>query len=144
MEDGLFKYLEYEKKLLKELLLLTKDQQKALVQFDLKELENITAKQDESQYRLRKAEEYRIRFITEWLKIDRVKASSMKLSDVAELLNDSNKSSINKYKHELQSLTSELNSINTTNRILANRAKHSVNELLNIFTEGNTVCNVKV
>lgn len=144
MEDQLFKYLEYEKKLLKELLLLTKDQQKALVQFDLKELENITAKQDESQYRLRKAEEYRIRFITEWLKIDRVKASSMKLSDVAELLNESNKSSINKYKNELQSLTSELNSINTTNRILANRAKHSVNELLNIFTEGNTVCNVKV
>jgi hypothetical protein len=144
MEQQFLKYLEYEKQILLELIDLAKRQQKALVNFDINSLEEITSKQDKSQSILRKAEDARIRYVCEWFGIERTKASYMRLSELAELVDKTFSILINNYKDELYDISSELYSLNTTNRILANRAKHSVNEMMNIFTKDNAVCNVKI
>lgn len=144
MEDNIFKYLDYQKKVLQDLLELARIQQTALVHFDMNSLEEITAKQDANQMNLRKAEDLRIKFIIEWLGISRTQASTMKLSEFAHYVSFGTQYKIAIYKDELNKLINELNVLNTTNRILANRAKNSVNTMLNMLTDGNTVCNVKI
>lgn len=144
MEDNIFKYLDYQKKVLFELIELAKLQQTALVHFDMNSLEEITAKQDANQNNLRKAEELRINFIIEWLGVARTKASNLKLSDLKSFASMQNHNKIDTYKDDTAKLINELNALNTTNRILANRAKHSVSTMLSIFTDGNKVCNVKI
>jgi hypothetical protein len=129
---------------LEDLISLAKQQQNALVHFDMNALEEITVKQDANQQNLRKAEELRISFIIEWLGIARTKATSLKLSELKGFASLKNQNQIEKFRKETAKLISELNVLNTTNRILANRAKHSVGTMLSIFTEGNKVCNVKV
>jgi hypothetical protein len=145
MLSNLFAYLKHEQNLLKELLTLADKQQKALIKFNAKELERITAYQAEVSSSLREAEEHRIMMLMNLFKIQRKDAVNLTLSSLEKFYEGEDLDEIRHLRLELRALTSKLQTTNTMNRVLANRARNSVGELLSVFTGGtNKICNVRV
>jgi flagellar biosynthesis/type III secretory pathway chaperone len=145
MLTNLFSYLKHEQNLLKELLTLADKQQKALIKFNTKELESITAYQVEVSTGLKDAEEHRITMLMNLFGIARKDAVNLTLSSLERYYQGEDLDEIRQLRLELRALTSKLQSINTMNRVLANRARNSVGELLSVFTNGtNRICNVKI
>jgi len=137
--------LKHEQNLLKELLNLADKQQKALIKFNTKELESITAYQVEVSTSLKEAEEHRIMMLMNLFGITRKEAANLTLSSLEQFYEGEDLIEIRHLRLELRGLTSKLQSTNTMNRVLANRAKNSVGELLSVFTNGtNRICNVKI
>jgi signal transduction histidine kinase len=145
MSAKLITYLKYEEQLLKELLNLAEQQQNALIKMKFDELNLITGLQDEVSSNLRKAEDTRLTIIANWLKINKSKAISLGISDIAKLCSKEEHIELVQLKGSMNKLMTKLQEINTTNRVLTNRAKHSINEMIQILTNGtNNVCNVRV
>lgn len=145
MFANLFTYLKHEQLLLRELVSLAEKQQKALVKFDIRELEDITLYQAEVSKNLRQAEEQRISMLTAALKISRKDAANIALSSLEKYYQAEDLTEIRKLRLELRALTQRLQTLNTMNRVLANRARNSVGEILSLFMRGtNHLCNVKV
>lgn len=145
MSAKLITYLKYEEQLLQELLNLAEQQQNALIKMKFDELNVITGLQDEVSSNLRKAEDTRLTIIANWLKINKSKAISLGISDIAKLCSKEEHIELVQLKGNMRKLMAKLQEINTTNRVLTNRAKQSINEMIQILTNGtNNVCNVRV
>jgi hypothetical protein len=145
MIDKLMIYLRYEEQILQDVVDLAKEQQRALVTMNLSQLEDISQRQEELLSNLKRAEDARINFMVEWLKITRTSASKMTMTQIMNFSDKQNYSVLSLMQESMNTLTNQLVSLNLTNRILSNRAKHSVGELIGILTNGtNNVCNVRV
>lgn len=145
MTDKLLNYLKHEEMLLTKLLDLSELQQKALVGYNINELEKITAYNSDLSRELRDAEEKRIKMMITWLGIPRRDAINMRLSDIESRLADNEAGQFKELRLKLNRLIMKLNNNNTTNRFLANKAQRSIANIIGILTNGsNHVCNVKV
>jgi len=141
----LFNFLQFEEQLLQELVRLAERQQKALVKFNVKEIEEITSYQEELAKGLRRAEEQRISYLMAWLGISRSEALKIRLSSLEKNSNIDDVKEIHYMKKNISKLVNNLQELNLTNRVLANRAKTSVGTMMNVFTNGqNHICNVSV
>lgn len=141
----LFNFLQFEQQILQELIRLAERQQKALVKFDVVELEEITSYQEELAKGLRRAEEQRIAYIMSWLGINRTEASKMTLTSLERNSKSEEVREIRKLKKNMNKMVNILQELNLGNRLLANRAKNSVNTMMTAFANGRSnVCNVKV
>ncbi|MFA5512673.1 MAG: flagellar export chaperone FlgN [Candidatus Kapaibacterium sp.] len=145
MIEKLMVYLRYEEQLLEELVGLAQEQQKALVLLNLTDLDDISRKQEEMLSNLKQAEDARIKFMMDWLKITRTSASKMTMSQILNFSDKNNYSVLQLMQESMNSLSNQLVNLNMANRVLSNRAKNSVTELISILTNGtNNVCNVRV
>ncbi|MDX9790899.1 MAG: flagellar export chaperone FlgN [Candidatus Kapabacteria bacterium] len=145
MIEKLMVYLRYEEQLLEELVGLAQEQQKALVLLNLTDLDDISRKQEEMLANLKQAEDARIKFMMDWLKITRTSASKMTMSQILNFSDKNNYSVLQLMQESMNSLSNQLVNLNMANRVLSNRAKNSVTELISILTNGtNNVCNVRV
>lgn len=145
MIEKLMVYLRYEEQLLEELVGLAQEQQKALVLLNLTDLDYISRKQEEMLANLKQAEDARIKFMMDWLKITRTSASKMTMSQILNFSDKNNYSVLQLMQESMNSLSNQLVNLNMANRVLSNRAKNSVTELISILTNGtNNVCNVRV
>lgn len=141
----LFAYLQYEQQLLNELLDLSERQKKALIRYNLTELNEVTAIQDTLSKNFREAEEGRISLLIKWLKISRRDAMILSLSALETYCQPEELTELRKFKDELNRLINTLHNQNVINRVLTNRARNGVREILHHFTNGyNQVCNVKI
>ncbi|MFA7626075.1 MAG: flagellar export chaperone FlgN [Candidatus Kapaibacterium sp.] len=145
MIEKLMVYLRYEEQLLEELVGLAQEQQKALVLLNLTDLDDISRKQEEMLSNLKQAEDARIKFMMDWLKITRTSASKMTMSQILNFSDKNNYSVLQLMQESMNSLSNQLVNLNMANRVLSNRAKNSVTELISILRNGtNNVCNVRV
>lgn len=138
-------YLRYEEKILQELVSIAGEQQRALVTMQLADLEEISQKQEEMLLNLKNAENARVKFLMEWLKLTKSEAEKMTISQILNFSDNNNYSVLELMQESMKVLTNQLFNLNIANRILSNRAKHSVGELISILTNGtNNVCNFRV
>lgn len=145
MVTKLLTYLKHEEQLVSELITLAQRQQRALVKYDMSELENLTSYQEETSKYLREAEDQRIKLIMAWLNLPRKEASSVWLSDIEKYIKSEEITEVRQMRKNLNQKLNLLNALNNTNRLLANRARNNVSQIMNIFSNGsNQVCNVKV
>lgn len=145
MLSNLFQFLLHEKQLLKELIELAERQQKALVEYKIEDLEEITGCQAELSASLREAEDRRLAMLAAALKVSRTEAAAMTMTKLEQYFDADELNELRRLKHELRSLTNSLRNLNLVNRVLANRARRSVADILSMFRNGfNHVCNVKV
>lgn len=145
MIDKLMIYLRYEEQMLQDLVDLAKEQQRCLVTLNLQNLDDISQKQEELILNLKRAEEARINFLSDWLKITKTSASKMTMNQILNFSDQNNYSVLLLMQESMKTLTNQLVNLNLSNRVLSNRAKHSVSELISVLTNGtNNVCNVRV
>ena len=144
MLPKLLTYLKHEEQLISEMINLSQKQQRALVKYDIQELEQITAYQEETSKYMKEAEEQRINLLMAWLKISKKEAVSMWLSDLENVVHPEELTEVRNIRLSLSKKLNALNALNTTNRLLSNRAKNNVGQMLSVFANGNHVCNVRV
>lgn len=145
MIDKLIKYLEHEQHLISELVRLAERQQRALVKYDIRELDEITSYQESIAKSLRGLEDQRISFLMAWLGLNRSQAANLRLSAIESKLKNEDFNNIKSLRTNLKNLITNLQNLNNTNKVLANRARHSVRDMMNLFTSANRhVFNVKV
>jgi hypothetical protein len=144
MLPKLLTYLKHEEQLISEMINLSQKQQRALVKYDIQELDQITAYQDETSKYLKEAEDQRINLLMAWLKISKKEAVSMWLSDLENVVHPEELTEVRNIRLSLSKKLNALNALNTTNRLLSNRAKNNVGQMLSVFANGNHVCNVRV
>ncbi len=145
MIDKLKIFLEYEQNILENLVKLAEKQQRALILYNITELEQITSQQAELSKTLRQAEEQRINLLMTWLNLPRKDAIGLQMSKLEEMLEGTEKVMIGKFKTRFAGIVEKLTSLSILNRLLANRARNSVGELLAFLTNGtNHVCNVRI
>ncbi len=145
MLTKLFTYLKHEQQLLAQLVALAEKQQKALISFNAADLEKVTAMQEEIARSVESAEEYRIRLLITTFNLSRKDALRLKLSTIANALDQDQKTALLKIKDNIKELIFRLNTVNKLNRTLAYRARNYVKEALGVLTNGtNQVCNIKI
>jgi len=145
MEHKLYGYLQYEYQLLQEMIRLAERQQVALVKYHIAELSEITSFQESLIKSIREAENKRILYLMEWMKISMKEASELQLSAIISNITDSQVSSaVKNIRGELRKSIERLYNLNATNRLLTNRARTNVKDLLGYITGGKNVCNVEV
>jgi hypothetical protein len=144
MLPKLLTYLKHEEQLIGEMISLSQKQQRALVKYDIQELDQITAYQEETSKYLKDAEEQRINLLMAWLKISKKDAITMWLSDLENVVHPEELTEVRNIRLSLSKKLNALNALNTTNRLLSNRAKNNVGQMLSVFANGNHVCNVRV
>lgn len=145
MNANIFAYLKHEQQLLEEMVTLAEKQQRALINFDTKILQEIVSYQEVVAASLKKAEDSRVKMLMSWLSISAQDARKLKLSALEEHFKNEELKELKKLRLRLKSLMNELNSLNSLNRVLNNRAKHSINNMMSHFALGrNFLCNVKV
>lgn len=138
-------FLKFEEQLVSELVRLSERQQKALVNNNIKELEEITSYQVELQKNLRKAEDQRMTILATWLNINRSMAASLKLSDLAKYLKKNEMKELIIVQNNFENLIARLMNLNTINRVLLNRARNGIREMLDFLTNGTqNVCNIRI
>ena len=136
MEQQLYGHLRFEQQLLEELVRLARKQQTALVNYNVTELEEITAFQDELIKNVRNAEEKRINLITAWFGISRKDAANLRLSSLEQYIKN--------MRENMNDLLEQLQNLNITNNLLINRANAGIKEIVTAITGGKSVCNATV
>lgn len=145
MSAKLFNYLQFEKQILQELVRLSERQQKALVKYNISELEEVSSYQEELAKSLRRAEEQRIDFIMNWLAVSRNEAQGIGMSQLEKRFKNEELKELKDLRKALKQLLTNLQTLNSTNRMLANRARSSISEMMGVMTNGrNHVYNVRV
>lgn len=144
MLSQLIQYMEYEKILLGQLVKYAELQQEALKNFDVKSVEKFSEIQDKVSQKLKQTEKDRIEMIMKWMGLSRKDATNLKLSTIEKKLKGDNFKIVSNLRETLSELTTKLYDLNKNNRILINRAKNSVQNMMEIFTGGRRICNVKV
>jgi len=144
MLSKLIQYMEYEKILLNQLVKYAELQQESLRAFDVKSIEQYSEFQDKVSVKLKLAEKERIDMIMSWMGLTKTEAMSLKLSTIESKLKGNNFKIVSNLRTKLSELTEKLNSLNNNNRILINRTKNSVQNMMDIFTNGRNIFNVKV
>ena len=145
MEQQLYGHLRFEQQLLEELVRLARKQQTALVNYNVTELEEITAFQDELIKNVRNAEEKRINLITAWIGISRKDAANLRLSSLEQYIKNEDISyDIKNMRENMNDLLEQLQNLNITNNLLINRANAGIKEIVTAITGGKSVCNATV
>ncbi|MGI6369628.1 MAG: flagellar protein FlgN [Ignavibacteria bacterium] len=145
MEQQLYGHLRFEQQLLEELVRLARKQQTALVNYNVTELEEITAFQDELIKNVRNAEEKRINLITAWFGISRKDAANLRLSSLEQYIKNEDISyDIKNMRENMNDLLEQLQNLNITNNLLINRANAGIKEIVTAITGGKSVCNATV
>jgi flagellar biosynthesis/type III secretory pathway chaperone len=138
-------YLKFEEQLLSELVRLAERQQKALVKYNVKELEEIASFQNEILKNIRNAEEQRVLLLATWLNISKYNASKLTLSLVIKYCKKSESKELEIMQNIFEQLYNRLQTINLINKVLINRAKNGIREMLEFLTNGTqNVCNVRI
>lgn len=146
MLKDLKRYLMHEEQLVNKLVDLAQQQQKALVNFDIDSLYDITKFQQDISLSFKHVENNRIELLMKWYNISRNQAKNLSLSQLQRTFKDEDFSEIKNIRKKLKDSLISLNNLNSTNRVLSNRAKNSINEMMKSLSKrGETqVCNVKV
>jgi hypothetical protein len=145
MFDKILQVIEFEKQLLIDLINLLKLQQQALVKLEITKLATLLNNQEELSRKIRSVELSRINMISSLLKISKVEASSLTMTELSKLVNQNEAKKIIKLRNEMKELGTQFSNLTITNRLLANRAKSSFANILSILTNGNNqIYNVKV
>lgn len=145
MFPKLVAYLNYESSLLEDLIRLAEAQQQCLINYEIDNLNEITAAQEEISQNLAEAEEQRIIYLRKNLDITHGAASEIKLSQIEKYLEEDEVELLKKMRNQLKLKLIRLHRTNSTNRVLTNRAHKSVGKIISVFASGsNHVCNVKV
>ena len=146
MEHKLLGYLQYEYQLLQEMIRLAERQQVALVKYHIAELSEITSFQEALIKNIREAENKRILYLMEWMKISMKEAAELQLSTIIDKIKDSQISiEVKNIKGELRKSIERLYNLNATNRLLTNRARTNVKDILGYITSGGkNVCNIEI
>lgn len=143
MTEKILESLKTEELLLDEVIAISEKQQRVLVEWNLNELQGITAKLEDAARELNYATAERVALVAEMLHIDEDEARKLKLSDYEDILELGKNSGA--MREMFKGKTRKLYSINAVNRMLANRASHSVKDMMSIMSNGRRkVCNVKV
>lgn len=141
----LIEYLGEEEKLLKKILKLANDLNKAFIRFDSASIERVSDKQDFVLKQLSRMEEKRIDLLMQWLKLNKEEAHNLKLSTIERNIKGPEKDQIKNLKESIGSINTQLLEINRNNKILGNRSRYSVNNIMKTLTNGkNVVLNVRV
>jgi hypothetical protein len=145
MFDKILQIVELEKVLLKDLINLMKEQQTALVKLQISKLAELIHNQEELSKRIRSLELSRINLIASLLKISKMEASSITMTELAKFVNQTESHQLLKVRDEMKTLNTSFSNLSITNRLLANRAKNSFANILSILTNGsNQIYNVSV
>jgi flagellar biosynthesis/type III secretory pathway chaperone len=138
-------FLKFEEQLLSELVRLAERQQKALVNYNVQELEEIASFQNELLKNIRNAEEQRVLLLATWLNLSKFHASKLTLSNVVKYCKRNEAREIEIMQSVFETLHNRLQTINLINKVLINRAKNGIREMLEFLTNGTqNVCNVRV
>jgi flagellar biosynthesis/type III secretory pathway chaperone len=140
----LVKYLKFELKAVSDLVELAKNQQDALIKYNIDHLRDINEKQSQISEILSKVEKARIGDIADWLKITYDEAARLSSSQLMSLVEPEIAPEIKLIKSKFSTLVSELIRLNKENRILTVRAGISISEMMKYLTSGAPVCNVQV
>ncbi len=145
MFDKILQIVELEKVLLKDLINLMKEQQTALVKLQISKLAELIHNQEELSKKIRSLELSRINLIASLLRISKMEASSITMTELAKFVNQAESHQLLKVRDEMKTLNSSFSNLSITNRLLANRAKNSFANILSILTNGsNQIYNVSV
>lgn len=146
MLKDLTKYLKHEAQLVNKLLELAQKQQKALVNFDIDSLYDLSRFQNDISVSFKRVENQRIEMLMEWFGISRNQAMNLRISQLESAFNKHDLRELKELRKNLRTMLIDLNNINNTNRVLSNRAKHSIGEMMHALSKkGETqVCNVRV
>ncbi len=145
MEQKLYGHLQFEQQLLQELVRLARRQQTALVNYNVTELEEITAFQEELMKNVRSAEEKRIGLITAWFGISKKDAANLRLSTLEQYVKNKEICyDIENMRENMNELVEQLQNLNITNKLLTNRANAGIKEMMGLVTGGKSVCNATV
>ena len=145
MFDKILQIVELEKVLLKDLINLMKEQQTALVKLQISKLAELIHNQEELSKRIRSLELSRINLIASLLKISKMEASSITMTELAKFVNQTESHQLLKVRDEMKTLNTSFSNLSITNRLLANRAKNSFANILSILTNGSSqIYNVSV
>jgi len=135
--------LQKEYELIKKMLELAEEQQKALVWYDINAIERTTVKLNEVSREMKQCEDERINFLVKELKMSRREALTAKLTDICKKLEISPEL-IDK-REEIANAIERLANVSSLNRLLINRALISLNEILSTLSNPqNSVCNVRI
>jgi len=145
MLKKLIEYLVEEERLLRKLLKLANDLNRAFTRFDSISIERVSEKQDFVIKQLSRMEEKRLDLIMGWLKLSKKEAYNLKLSTIERNAKGTEKEEIRVIRESIGNINQQLIDINRNNRILGNRSRYSVNNIMKMLTNGkNVVLNVKV
>lgn len=141
--NKLVEIIEKEYLLLKELVRLSEEQKNALVKYDIQSVERIASKLSEIAKEFRNYESERINALVNDVKLNRRQALTVKLTDLAEILNFP-ESTLQK-REEMRQMIEKLASLNSMNKLLASRALSCIGEILSTLSnQQNSVCNVRI
>lgn len=142
---NLLKYLNYESHLLNELVLLAEEQQKALIKYNILELESIANKQAQISKSLREAEDERMKILMLKFRLTKKQAAEITLTEIMRMIDEGDNNAFFELKKQMKDSSERLNLLNTINRVLSNKALSNIQQMLSLFTNGtNHVCNVKI
>lgn len=145
MLTTLLAHLNTEYKLLGDLLMLARKQQRALLDYEIANVAKIALAQESVARKLKIQEEERIKLLMDWLELGRKDALSIKISMIESKLKGDSLERLKQYREALRVRIQELAEVNKANQILANRGQKSVKQMMGLFTGGqNRVCNVVV
>lgn len=141
--NNLEKILENEYNALNKILEQMELQKKALIKYDITEIERETNILLELIRKLKVLEEARINILVQDFNLSKREAFKIRLSKIIEQIPQNEK--IKKIAEELSTIVPSIISTNTVINLLTNRALNSLSEIMFFFSNGsNSVCNVKV
>ncbi len=138
-------FLKFEEQILAEILRLSEKQQFAIINHNIKELEEINSYQNELNKNLFKAEQERMQILANWLNINIANIKNLKISDLKKYLTKEEYKELVKIQNNFKTMIDKIYNNNNTNKILINKAKQNIKEMLDFLTNGTqNVCNYKV
>lgn len=141
--NNLEQILENEYDVLNKILEQMELQKKALIKYDISEIERETNILLELIRKLKVLEEDRINILVQDFNLSMREAFKIRLSKIIEQIPQNEK--IKKIAEELSKIVPSIISTNTVINLLTNRALNSLSEIMFFFSNGsNSVCNVKV
>lgn len=141
--NSLEQILENEYHILNKILHQMELQKKALIKYDISEIERETNILLELIRKLKVLEEDRINILIRDFNISKREAFKMRLSKIVEQIPQNDK--IKNISAELSKIIPSIVTTNTVINLLTNRALNSLSEIMSFFSNSSTsVCNVKV
>ncbi|MCX7908867.1 MAG: flagellar protein FlgN [Ignavibacteria bacterium] len=132
---------EYE--ILKDMLKVAEEQKVALIRYDINTVERTAIKLSEMSRDLKNFETERLNFLVNNLKLTRKQAYTIKLSELANIIEIPNETL--EKKEEMREIIERLASINSLNKLLSNRALSCINDILSsLSNSSSSVCNVRI
>ncbi len=126
----LFGLLTLEQEILERVVDLASQQQQALIQFESTRIEEIAREQEVYAKQMDECELQRIRLISATFGLSLNAARSLKLSQLATMIDTEHVPELLEFKDAMNSLTQKVQFVNNVNRVLAVRGRNSVKATL--------------